>query len=378
MKCKMFKSQFLCSAMALGLFVLGGVSGDGWVPGVGVAMAAKTRIVVFARPPQGVSQGQALFIQRTLSKALRRKSKIDVPTQGQLLKALYSQRSDPQDPARYTKMKKFLAKAKAIYGIKSYALTRRCKYVIGALKVVRKTNEELSSTSRKPALLEQMYLYYALAFHGLNETDKARKYSLLLMRQTPTFQLPGGLPGKFVRFYNKVGSWLNSQPRYTMKISSKPVGARVYHNYRYVGTTPHTLSNLFMGKHRLRLTLIKRKPWERVANLSPAKLKSRRSINATIPMKFDPMSAFLVKSPLYAKDANYSDEILDKLDSVATRTNAKYLFFAKPIKAQDNFWLRIAFYLKKSRKIRYKNVKLGKTSGSIQSSIAAFASSIKG
>lgn len=334
--------------------------------------AAPSKVVVLTRNSTSVNAKQVKWFGKAYRIALRKHAKINVPTNGTVQRQLVARKEPAGARASLKKFDAFMNKAKALYRT-AIPMKKRCGYVLRALKLAEAEAETARAVMSGPTKLRELHLYLSLAYFGLQNKAKTSKHTLHLIQFAPSFMPGNAYPLDFRIYYKKTRTWLLNKPRYTMVIDTKPSGSKLYHNMVYVGKTPFTLKNLVQGKHLIRLVQTKYKIWERAANLIPSKTRGKRIINAKIPLKRDPHALSVGNDPIYEKDANYSDDILDHLDKVIARVGAKYLHIIEPHRGAKGYLLKIAIYQKGKRKIIYGTVNLGQTAGAFTSKIQTFA-----
>lgn len=339
--------------------------------------APKTfRIAVMARQSKTVGSKQVRWFAQTFRKALRTYRRIQVPKNQSVQKILIARVVSKKKQSQIPVLKKYLAKAKALYAT-AIPMKKRCQYVLRALNLANQKAEEVKTLLTEPNVMRDLYLYYALAYFGVSNKQKTRDYTVRLAQFAPKLRLTGNsFPAGFVQYFNSIVRWVQGQPKLTMKLDTIPRGAVVYHNYRRVGVTPYTLSGLVPGKHSIRLIKPGYAVWERVANLSLKKLGSRRVIRAKLPLKRDPNALYLGNNPIFERDAVHSDDILDLLDKITQRVQVNYLYIIEPHRNSKGFMLKIAIYQKGSRKLVHGRLPLGSNSGRFRSSIKSFAGKI--
>jgi tetratricopeptide (TPR) repeat protein len=326
-------------------------------------------VVVLARPGNEVHQRPVEWLHRTLSDTLRER-KLRVPTQQQVELALFSRpvpqadRADAQQ--REQAIKNMLAKAQRLYRATVLPLQKRCGYVLQIVNDASKEEDYIPKRFKDPELLNEIYLYYGLAHLGLGSKDEAVKYIEELIRLSPSFSpAKYQAPSDFIELYNTVLRRLRNR-LFEMKVDTVPSGARVYHNYRFVGNTPITLSGLVAGRHSIRITKMKYLEWERVANFDPQRLGQQRSIDVKIPLTVDPELPIIEGVPIYDKNATYSDEIIDRLEAILNRNQAEYLYILDlESSANNTFQMQVAIYRKASRIIYYQTLDLGVASQAV-------------
>lgn len=356
------------------------------------AEAASTKVIVLSRTAKGIASKQSLWLGKMLRYSLRKQKGLDIPGKAKINQTLYttplSASTLADARASMKKMRTFLNKAKKLYQVTVFPLPKRSSYALKALLLADKEAQELPKIMEQPAmvkqrdgLLRELYYYYGLAYMGLKKNKKALKYIHMLVRLAPSF-VPSAkvATADYLGVHGVVLKKLK-QHRYALKIDSVPSGGKVYLDHRFVGRAPVTLTNLMAGRHTIRITKMKYKVWERVANLNPKKLGARKSLNVKIPLKLDPKSLTVIGIPLYAKGAIHSDDILDRLEQITSKLSANFLYVVEPQVSKKgsagSFTLRVAIYKKGYRTIYYQNLPLGSSLSSSGSRIQAYSSKVR-
>lgn len=348
-----------------------------WGPSEANAQASKVKIAILARPPKRLTQDNAAWIQRYLRWTLKRHKRLETIASEEAKQKLAARQAKPGTAARLRVFKRYLAKAKKLNGMTNFPLRRRSQYMLRALKVADKVVNSIRSSITSPKLLRDFYAYQTLAYIGVRDQSKTRSSMLRLAQFDPDYDVSNrGFPQTFVSYHRSIVTWLKGQPRYQMQISSTPRGAKIYHNFKYVGTTPMTLRNLVRGKHIIRIDKPGYEIWERAANLSPQKLGSKRSIKANINLERDPKALTVDGIPIFEKDAGISDDILEKLEKIVQKLDALYLYVVEPQRFRKGTYLKMAIYKRNSRKIRYRNVFIGANRQTYRVRIKVFAAQL--
>lgn len=363
-----WKSVFAQAGLWIGVvgLLVGGV--------VTQAQAAKVRVVVLSRTLKSMPSEYSRRVNRFFHHSMSKQKRLEVPTLKQAYKSLLSRATPPGIMKKLKLIAKLIQDAKQLYSNTIFPLDKRCKYALQKLDQAIDLIDPTKSYMDKPDLIRDLYLYQALAHMGVKDGNSARKYVIMLSKFAPSWSSAGkGLPVTFVKYHSQIQRWLNSKPQYSMKLDSKPSGAKLYHNYRYVGRTPQTLTGLLPGKHEIRIVLPRYQVWERTANLNPKKMKSRRSITANVPLKSDPNALTVKGIPLFERDAGLSDEILDRLEAIVQKLNAKFLYVTEPAKSsKGQRILKIAIYKRGSRKIFFGALRLGSGSNAFVSPVERY------
>lgn len=356
------------------------------------AAPQKVKVVVLSRTVKGIPSNQCKWLGRTLRNVLSKQRRLSIPSLKQINLTLYTTPLSPKARTRILshmkQMRTYLEKAKKLYQVTVFPLKKRSSYAMKALLLADKEAtflpkifEQSSLVKKYKGLMRDLYFYYGLAYMGLGQSKKAVDFIHKLVRLDPSFvpsqhKAPSDYVGAHGVVLNKLKSRL-----YTMKIDSVPGGAKVYHNRRFVGRAPVTLSNLMAGRHSIRITKMKYKVWERVANLKPQKLGKRRVLHVKIPLKVDPKSLTVMGIPLYDKEAVHSDDILDRLEQITSRMKARFLYVIEPQQVKKDrktmYRLKVAIYRKGYRTIYYQTLSLGPSLSSSTGRLRTYSKKIR-
>lgn len=354
--------------------------------------ASSVRIVVQTRSVQDVPETQLQAFGQILRRALRTQAGLDVPTQEQLDHALYFPPFDDvaqqRAAANMTRMQSLLERAKKLYLMEAIAIQQRSRYSLKALDLANQLEPSVHVIFNQSKLilmrnqvLQDLYYYYALAYLGLGQEDKAREFTHKLIRLAPFFAPEQHKASNdYLQLFRNIKEELQKH-RYTIHLESNPIGATVHYNNLYVGTTPLTLPNLMAGKHKIRLSKMKYLVWQRVANLDPKRLGTRRSIPVKIALKLDPKRPTVDGLPLYQKGAKHNDDILDRMDQIVTKTKADYLYILEPQTItkdkQTQYQLHVAIYRKGYRTLYYQIIPLGSSLDAPESTLRNYSKTIQ-
>lgn len=339
--------------------------------------AKKVSVAVIARTANGFTQKQVNWMQLVLQRYLNSRPKLTSPSTASIEQTLYLEPVDASAvasfQARVKRIHKFLKKGKKLYHVTLFPLKKRSGY---ALKILRKSDTDASELEKiygrpdllkaRHALLLELYYYHALAHLGLGNAAESMKYMRKVIRMSPSFNpSQHRAPKSFVSVFTSVAQPIVKH-KFAMKLDSVPTGAKVFHNDLFMGRTPMTLKGMVAGRHAIRLSKMKYTVWARVANLSPQKLGSRRVLKVKIPLKLNLKNLTVVGLPLYAKGAQYSDDILDRLQQISKRLKTDFLYVIEPEAVLNKqkksiFRLKVAIYKRGYRTIYYQNLKLGES-----------------
>lgn len=325
---------------------------------VGHAQESPPRAVKIAILPHssgsGVDMERKAWIERLVHWALNQQERISVLSHDEVQQKLLAQSLSmtPADQARVRVLQTFLLKAKKLYQLRRYDFTLK------ALDIAEKVAAKVRIYLTQPDPVRELYLYRALSYMGLRDGLKTREYVMRTIQFDTNYQPPSeGIPSSFLSYYQVLRQWILRRPTYNIVINTVPSGAKIYINLQYQGTSPMTLT-VVPGKHLLRLEKPGYSHWERLANIAPERLGTRRSISVSVPLERDPRTLTLDNIPIFAKGADIDDNILDRLEKICERLSAQHLYIVATYR-QDTYGLRIASYRKGSRQIQYKRVNIG-------------------
>lgn len=357
------------------------------------AASKKVTVAVMARPADGFTPKQVNWMQVVLQRYLESRPQLSSPPLATIEQTLYSTPVDASAVSsfqdRVKRIQKFLKKGKKLYHVTLFPLKKRSGY---SLKILRKADTdaaELEKIFGRPDLLKvrhnllrELYYYHALANLGLGNATESMKYMRKVIRMDPAFEpAKHRAPQDFVTVYSSVAGPIVKH-RYSMKLGSVPSGAKVYHNNLFMGRTPMTLSGLVAGRHAIRLSKMKYTVWERVANLSPQKLGSRKVLNVKIPLKINPKNLIVTGIPLFDQGAEHSDDILDRLQQIVARLKVDFLYVIEPeaVQTKDKktlFQLKIAIHKRGYRTLYYQKLKLGSSLRQAPGNVEAYSKKVE-